>query len=47
MQDNARPEDRPDGMQIDSKRLRKQRKKKIAQGHKPDDHEDQWPQMTM
>ena len=25
----------------------KLREKKIAQGHKPDDHEEQWPQMTM
>ena len=46
-QDNSLPESRPGGIQIDRKRLRKLREKKIAQGHKPDDHEEQWPQMTM
>ena len=46
-QDNSLPESRPGGIQIDRKRLQKLREKKIAQGHKPDDHEDQWPQMTM
>ena len=44
---NSLPESRPGGIQIDRKRLRKLREKKIAQGHKPDDHEEQWPQMTM
>lgn len=46
-QDNSLPESRPGGIQIDRKRLRKLREKKIAQGHKPDDHEERWPQMTM
>ena len=46
-QDNSLPESRPGGIQIDRKRLRKLREKKIAMGHKPDDHEEQWPQMTM
>ena len=46
-QDNSIPQSRPGGIQIDRKRLRKLREKKIAQGHKPDDHEEQWPQMTM
>ena len=46
-QDNSLPQSRSGGIQIDRKRLRKLREKKIAQGHKPDDHEEQWPQMTM
>lgn len=46
-QDNSLPESRPGGIQIDRKRLRKLREKKIAQGHKPDDHEKQQPGMTM
>ena len=46
-QDNSLPESRPGGIQIDRKRLRKLREKKIALGHKPDDHEEQWPEMTM
>ena len=46
-QDNSLPKSRSGGIQIDRKRLRKLREKKIAQGHKPDDHEEQWPQMTM
>ena len=46
-QDNSIPKSRPGGIQIDRKRLRKLREKKIAQGHKPDDHEEQWPEMTM
>lgn len=31
----------------DSKTLRKERQKKIAQGHAPDDHEEQGPSMSM
>ena len=31
----------PNGIQIDRKRLRQIREKKIAMGHKPDDHEEQ------
>ena len=46
-QDNSLPESRPGGIQIDRKRLRKLREKKIAQGHKSDDHEEQQPEMTM
>ena len=46
-QDNSLPKSRPGGIQIDRKRLRKLREKKIAQGHKPDDHEEQQPEMTM
>ena len=45
--DNSLPKARPCGIQIDRKRLRKLREKKIAQGHKPDDHEEQQPEMTM
>ena len=46
-QDNSLPRSRPGGIQIDRKRLRKLREKKIAQGHKSDDHEEQQPEMTM
>ena len=46
-QDNSLPKSRPGGIQIDRKRLRKLREKKIALGHKPDDHEEQQPEMTM
>ena len=46
-QDNSIPKSRPGGIQIDRKRLRKLREKKIAQGHKPDDHEEQQSEMTM
>ena len=46
-QDNSLPRSRPGGIQIDRKRLRKLWEKKIAQGHKPDDHEEQQPEMTM
>lgn len=46
-QDNSLPKSRPGGIQIDRKRLRKLREKKIAQGHKSDDHEEQQPEMTM
>ena len=47
LQDNSVPKSRPGGIQIDRKRLKKLREKKIALGHKPDDHEEQWPEMTM
>ena len=46
-QDNSLPKSRPGGIPIDRKRLKKLREKKIALGHKPDDHEEQWPEMTM
>ena len=37
----------PGGIQIDRKRLAQLREKKIAIGHKPDDHEEQTPSWTM
>ena len=46
-QDNSIPKSRPGGIQIDRKRLRKLREKTLAQGHKPDDHEEQQSEMTM
>ena len=47
-QDNSVPESRPGGFQIDRKRLQQLREKKIAQGHKADDHEEyQGPTMSM
>lgn len=45
--DNSVPKSRPGGIQIDRKRLKKLQEKRIALGHKPDDHEEQWPEMTM
>ena len=47
--DNAPPNPVPGGVQIDRKRLQKLREKKLALGHKPDDHEKQqtWGGMTM
>ena len=46
-QDNSVPKSRPGGIQIDRKRLKKLQEKRMASGHKPDDHEQQWPDMTM
>ena len=46
-QDNSVPKSRPGGIQMDRKRLKKLQEKRIALGHKPDDHEQQWPDMTM
>ena len=46
-QDNSVPPDVPMGQQVDRKLRRKIQEKKIAMGHKPDDHEEQWPEMTM
>nr|WP_317326501.1 relaxase MobL [uncultured Flavonifractor sp.] len=48
-QDNSLPKSRPGGIQIDRKRLKKLREKKIALGHKPDDHEEEqsFGSMTM
>ena len=40
-QDNSVPKSRPGGIQIDRKRLKKLQEKRIALGHKPDDHEQQ------
>ena len=37
----------PGGIQIDRKRLQQLREKKIAMGHKPDDHEETQTGMTM
>ena len=37
----------PGGIQIDRKRLVQLREKRIAMGHKPDDHEEQTPSGTM
>lgn len=38
--DNSLPKTGPMGMRIDRKRLQKLGEKKIAMGHKPDDHEE-------
>ena len=45
--DNSVPKSRPGGIQIDRKRLKKLQEKRIALGHKQDDHEQQWPDLTM
>ena len=39
-QDHSLPKSGPTGMQIDRKRLQQLREKKIAMGHKQDDHEE-------
>ena len=44
-QDNSLPKRSPVGMRTDRKLLQKIREKKIAMGHKPDDHPDEG--MTM
>ena len=44
---NSVPKSRPGGIQIDRKRLKKLQEKRIAMGHKPDDHEEQWSNLTM
>ena len=46
-EDNSVPSAVPVGQQVDRKLRRKIQEKKIAMGHKPDDHEEQWPEMTM
>lgn len=46
-QDNSVPPAVPTGQQVDRKLRRKIQEKKIAMGHKPDDHEEQWPEMAM
>lgn len=38
--DNAQPPSNPAGLRIDSKRRRKLMQKRLAMGHKPDDHAD-------
>lgn len=45
--DNSVPKSRPGGIQVDRKRLKKLQEKRIAMGHKPDDHEQQWPDLIM
>ena len=46
--DNSLPQTGPVGMRLDRKRLQKLREKKIAMGHKPDDHEEYTgPTMSM
>ena len=45
--DNSVPKSRPGGIQIDRKRLKKLQEKRMALGHKPDDHEEQWLDLTM
>lgn len=46
-EDNFVPSAVPVGQQVDRKLRRKIQEKKIAMGHKPNDHEEQWPEMTM
>lgn len=47
-QDNSLPKHSPAGMRTDRKLLQKIREKKIAMGHKPDDHEEQgWGGISM
>ena len=38
---NSAPKSRPGGIQIDRKRLKKLQEKRMALGHKRDDHEDE------
>ena len=45
--DNSVPKSRLGGIQIDRKRLKKLQEKRMALGHKLDDHEEQWPNLTM
>ena len=45
--DNSVPKSHPGGIQIDRKRLKKLQEKRMALGHKLDDHEEQWPDLTM
>ena len=46
--DNSVPKSNPGGIRIDRKRLAQLREKKIAMGHKPDDHEEyQGPSMSI
>ena len=47
LRDNSVPKSRPGGIQIDRKRLKKLQEKRMALGHKLDDHEEQWPDLTM
>lgn len=46
-QDNSLPKKPPAGMQTDKKLRRKLQSKRIAMGHKEDDHPDNGPTMTM
>lgn len=45
--DHSLPPKNPQGMQIDSKRRRRLTEKRIAMGHKPNDHEEQYQGPTM
>ena len=46
-QDNSLPKKSPAGMQTDKKLRRKLQSKRIAMGHKEDDHPDNGPTMSM
>ena len=46
-QDQAPAPSVPGGIQVDRKLMARIREKKIAMGHKPDDHEDPSPARTM
>ena len=46
-QDQVPPLSIPGGIQIDRKRLAQLREKKVAMGHKADDHEEQAQSQTM
>ena len=46
-QDNSLPKKSPAGMQTDKKLRRKLQSKRIAMGHKEDDHPGNGPTMTM
>ena len=39
--DNSKPPHNPDGIRIDSKRRKRLTEKRMAMGHKADDHEEQ------
>jgi len=45
--DNSVPKSRSGGIQIDRKRLKKLQEKRIAMGHKPDDHKYSGPDLSM
>ncbi len=45
--DDSVPKSRPGDIQIDRKRLKKLQEKRIAMGHKPDDHEYSGPNLSM
>ena len=45
--ENALPPSNPMGIRVDSKRRRKLMERRMAMGHKPDDHEEQQDVQTM